>query len=546
VQSDVKPARPFPILRTALLSGLSLSIGWGIRGNFGHEYGAMIPGALASIALALMSGRTDWWRRIAYFGLFGALGWSFGGSISYMQVIAYTHSGHLPSQVYGFACLFVIGFTWAALGGAGTALPACLDRERLTSLFPPLLAVLVAWTLQDFLVPLVEHVESAAHRHESFLYWYDTDWIAALLAIVAVLVLAALRRRFCWGTSLVLHLAGGWWAAFLLLVFLVDGLGIEFRMTPPRGDNWAGALGMTAGAFLFFLRHGLTAAARAALVCGFCGGFGFATATFLKLVEVKLVPQVLSAVFGPGAWQTNWHSVLEQTYGFLNGVGLAIAFVPLARRQPRVADEPRLRLWTEVVAVAFVLLAIPYVNLVKNVPNWVQHKAVPAILYGVPAVAWFNVGFGLLAVAALVLLVGHLRRPLALIPETWLGKGQLLYLVLLWWMVIGNLMRAIPPFAEQRLITEGVIHVNAVLCTLFVLLWPWPLSLPDRPPWPAAARTLVFVAAAGLLLLALTVAVESFGTRALHGSAFVGHAGYHTRFGPSGGTGKPKKGEVHP
>src|SRR5437870_2225057 len=87
-----------PALRMTLLCALSLSIGWGIRGNFGHEYGAMIPGALAAIAAVLMSGREDWWRRVAYFGMFGALGWSFGRSISYMQVIAYTHSGHLPSQ----------------------------------------------------------------------------------------------------------------------------------------------------------------------------------------------------------------------------------------------------------------------------------------------------------------------------------------------------------------------------------------------------------------------------------------------------------------
>src|ERR1051325_8139157 len=79
-------ARPLPILCVAL----SLSIGWGIRGNFGHEYGAMIPCALASLAAALLSGRDDWHRRAVFFAFFGALGWSFGGSISYMQVIAYT------------------------------------------------------------------------------------------------------------------------------------------------------------------------------------------------------------------------------------------------------------------------------------------------------------------------------------------------------------------------------------------------------------------------------------------------------------------------
>ena len=67
-----------------VLTALSLWFGWGIRGNFGHEYGAMMPGALAALAAVLLSGRDDWHRRIVYFAMFGALGWSFGGSISYM------------------------------------------------------------------------------------------------------------------------------------------------------------------------------------------------------------------------------------------------------------------------------------------------------------------------------------------------------------------------------------------------------------------------------------------------------------------------------
>src|SRR5437763_9179329 len=82
-----------PGLLRFLWVGLSLSIGWGIRGNFGHEYGAMLPGVLATLAAVLLSGRSDWHRRGVFFAFFGALGWSFGGSISYMQVIAYTHSG---------------------------------------------------------------------------------------------------------------------------------------------------------------------------------------------------------------------------------------------------------------------------------------------------------------------------------------------------------------------------------------------------------------------------------------------------------------------
>ena len=71
-------------------------------------------------------------------------------------------------------------------------------------------------------------------------------------------------------------------------------------------------------------------------------------------------------------------------------------------------------------------------------------------------------------------MIRHLRRPVPIVPPTWVGKGQLLYLVFLWWMVVGNLDRALPGFAEHGLVTEGMIHLNACLCTLLVLLGPSP------------------------------------------------------------------------
>ena len=97
-----------PLLRwqSIILAMLSLSIGWGIRGNFGHEFGAMMPGMLCAVAVCLFSGRGDWRARVPYFGLFGAFGWAFGGSMAYMPVISYTHSGHLLTQLYGFLVVF--------------------------------------------------------------------------------------------------------------------------------------------------------------------------------------------------------------------------------------------------------------------------------------------------------------------------------------------------------------------------------------------------------------------------------------------------------
>ena len=62
-----------------------------------------------------------------------------------------------------------------------------------------------------------------ATLNRAFTTTYDRD-----LTAVAI-------RRIDEGTSLVLHLAIGWWIGFLLLV---NVLGL--RINPPRGDNWAG------------------------------------------------------------------------------------------------------------------------------------------------------------------------------------------------------------------------------------------------------------------------------------------------------------------
>jgi hypothetical protein len=500
------------------LTALSLSVGWGIRGNFGHEFGAMVPGALAAMAAVLLSRREDWHRRVAYFAMFGALGWSFGGSMSYMQVVAYTHSGHSPSVLYGFACLFVIGFLWAALGGAGTALPACLDRDRLTELFAPMSAIFLAWWVQGVIV------EPWLHRLGYRLDWFDTDWLGALVALGVALLFSLACGRLDRGVALIIHLAVGWWAAFLLLVVLLG-----LRMTPPRGDNWAGCLGMTLGLLVYCRRYDLGGAALATLGSGFIGGIGFAAASMLKLVEVT------------SGLETNWHSILEQTTGLFNGLGIAAAMGLLARLAPRVADEPPVRRWTEPYAVGFVLLLITYLNLQKNPANWIRAHALPATLYGLPARAWFDLGYAALAVAILVPLGRHLRRPLPLIPPSWLGKGQWLYLVFLWWMVVGNFERALPGFAPQRLVTEGVIQVNAALCTLLVLLGPAPARLHVGAPALTYRPAIRRVLAVGMLAATISVLVDWAVVRAIYGDRFAGHAQLHIRFGPRATTTRPDR-----
>lgn len=504
-----KPPSP-PTPGYWLVTALSLSIGWGIRGNFGHEFGAMIAGALAGMAVALFAGRDDWHRRVAYFALFGAIGWGFGGSQSYMQVLAYTHSGDSVSVLYGFACLFVLGFLWAAFGGAGTALPACLDRERLTGLVAPMSVVFVAWIVEDLW--LESWLEGRGYR----LNWFDTDWLCVLVALVAALGWAVVRRRVEPGTSLILHMALGWWAGFLVLV-----VGLGLRMTPPRGDNWAGCLGMFAGLLIYCGREGLADVALASLVTGFLGGIGFAGAVMLKLVEVT------------SGLQTNWHSIYEQTAGLFHGLALAAAMAILARRRPRVVDDPPVRRWTEVYAVGFVLLGITYLNMRKSPRTWIKDNGFAPVLYGLPLTTWFDLGYAALAVAVLAPLVRHLRRPVPIVPASWVGKGQLLYLAFLWWIVVGNFERVLPSLAAQRLVTEGVIHLNACACTLLVLLGAGARRAAiDETRTEPARRTIGRAVLVGGLATVAAIGLDWGIVRAIYGDRFAGHANLHIRFGP--------------
>jgi hypothetical protein len=532
-----------------LFVALALSIGWGVRGNWGHEFGAMIPGALSAMAVVLVSGRDDWYRRIAFFAFFGAVGWSFGGSISYMQVIAFTHSGHAPSVLYGFACLFLIGFLWAAAGGAGTALSAFLDRDRLTELLLPTSAVFAGWVLQDLFFGayfngvrlldtqifsgLRQQLNEGLITREQFkdqikwIDWNDTDWIAVVVAAAAVLLLALVRRRVCWGTSLVLHLCAGWWLGFTVLT-----VGLGLRMTPPRGDNWAGALGMTSALFLFLYRHREWGITWTALVTGLFGGLGFSGATLIKLVLVQ--SEFQQRVFG-GPIASNWHSILEQTFGFISGVGVALAIGFWCTRAPRRSEQPPVRRWAEPLCVLFVMLAITYVNIVKNLEAvWLKEgRILHEELWGVSTYSWFSVAYLALAIVVALPLWAYYRgREIAVLPASRLGKGQLFFIIFLWWIVLGNLSRTVP-FAEQRLITEGVIHINACLCTLLALLLPSRERTAGADASFSDSGLLRKTAIAGAIAAAVVVAGEFTLVRAMWGDTFAGQANLHIRFGPN-------------
>ena len=123
----------------------------------------------------------------------------------------------------------------------------------------------------------------------------------------------------------------------------------------------------------------------------------------------------------------------------------------------------------------------------------------------ISAWSWFTLMWIAFTACTILVLVRHRRRPVALIPSTWLGKGQLLYLMFLWLMVIANFTKALVAFSDNRIATEGTIMFNALICTVLILGW---VRQPDETPaLPAADFGLLTrkaVVLTAMLLLATT------------------------------------------
>jgi len=645
---------------------LSLSVGWGIRGNYGHEAGAMIPGALAAIAAALVSGREDWRSRVPYFAFFGALGWAFGGSISYMHPPSYTETGQLATQIYGFFSTFVEAFLWAGLGGAATAYAAVEEPEKVTAIFRPLMWVFGIWAIQYAIQDTPFHFQDrifqafggdrSEFRQRDPLYWLDSEWLEAILALAALCLFDLWDRRFSkfghlvigamggaaigwavqrllmttgWQTPLVsalVHPQGdltmmdaatgapkfaakdmitnwpelffqigphlGWvfgavsgiglyfyrygaWrsgsallvrmALWSLLIFLIGPVllsNLPFfqkiggcRLTPPRGDSWANILGCYIGLLLHFRKTGQKPIIFTAVLSGALGGFALSTAQFIKILcyspgNPALTDNSASIAFWHHWRSANWHSiVLEQFAGFLYGLAIIIPMGLLASRLPARRDEPQVRPWTEIFAVLFLLNIVSYMNVVKNVQDWTTpHKVavngaegffrsvatfLESPLFGVTlsAWSWFTLFWLLFVVCTIAVLVRQRQRPIALIPSTWLGKGQLLYLSFLWMMVIANFSKALVAFSDSRIATEGTIIVNALISTFFILQIPAgdESGALIHADFGRDIRKALF---ALTVVLFTTTLGYTAGVRGIYGDKWTGWGGNNRRFGP--------------
>jgi hypothetical protein len=436
---DMRTNKSDTALIGTVLSGLAMSVGWGFRGDYGHEAGAMVPGALLGLAICLSSGRPDWWRRSTIMAFCGALGWAFGGQMSYGQITGYTASASLADVAYGYGCLFVIGALWAGMGSAVLALSVTQSRSYLESFAGPLIALWLVWLAMDFSGLTEWLVEN----------WYlnDTDWFAALSALLVAGVYAIIVPRSRPACFFIMLLAGGWWAGYIILTGLLG-----LHMTPPRSDNWSGCVGLFAAILLYLIRKGNRAALNATLFSLLVGGIGFAVGDFFNMLGRAQWGPIgrFEALHGLDYWK--W---MEQLFGLIMGIGVGLAFLRRLRPKLIPPDEDQSGGNLNTVGLLFLLIVMMWANLHKNVLNWAKGKHIPENLFGIPAQWWFLLVGLVLSAMILLAIIRHRRQDLPLAPPGDFGRAQLLFLVILWIAIVGAFMQAFPGMAGR-----GVFFVH--------------------------------------------------------------------------------------
>ena len=115
-----------------LLSAMAAGMGWGIRGQYGHETGAMIAGTLAALTLVMLFIPQASSLAAARAAAMMTVAIGIGGSMTYGQTVGLTHDqellGNWEALRWGMTGLLIKGGLW--FGFAGVFLGMGLGGKR--------------------------------------------------------------------------------------------------------------------------------------------------------------------------------------------------------------------------------------------------------------------------------------------------------------------------------------------------------------------------------------------------------------------------------
>jgi hypothetical protein len=203
-------------------------------------------------------------------------------------------------------------------------------------------------------------------------------------------------------------------------------------------------------------------------LCGFlAGGIGFTVGDFVNMLgRAKWGPiGSFTALQGLDYWK--W---MEQLFGLIMGIGVGWAFLRFLRRNLIPPEEDKSGGILNTIGLVFLLIVMMWNNLYKNVRNWANGNHIPEYFFGIQTYWWFLLVGMLISAIVLVAIIKHRRQKLPLAPSSAFGRGQLLFLIILWVAVVGAFMQAFPGMARR-----GVFFVHTTfwltggICSLIVL-----------------------------------------------------------------------------
>ncbi len=269
-----------PFWKVILLSALAGGMGWGIRGQYGHETGAMVPGLLIGLVVAVFLGRGLTSLQAASAAGLAALGISFGGVETMAQTVGLTHNpgviGNWSALTWGMIGLFIKGGLWVGFAGALMGMGFSSKRYRFQEIAILFLVMMGLTFLGIYL--LNEPFQPKSHILP-FLY-FSASW----------------------------H----WYP--------------HVANPEPRREIWGGLLFAFLGLLVFLSKIAQDRLARnAALIGALSGGIGWCLAQSVQAYHNWNVIKFQHGWFAPFEVHMNWWNNMETTFGFFIGGGLGLA-----------------------------------------------------------------------------------------------------------------------------------------------------------------------------------------------------------------------------
>jgi hypothetical protein len=478
-KSSFTGPRVFSPTALYLLAAMAMAYGWGWRGSYGHESGAMVPGALLGMAICLASGRKDWYRRTAVAGMFGAIGWAWGGTLTNMEHRLYILTDTPIDVTYGFFGVALVGMLWSGVGAGILALAFTRSRSELNQYIGPILVIGTTFCLTYVFFFLNPNVRQAYGEYTDAL-WHDGEWLAALQILIVMIFYWFARPKDRVASTLILQCTVAWWVGYLVFIKW-----LEIYLAPPdRSEIWAGMVAVQLALLWHHYRHNDRAALMLTLYAMVTGAVAFIIALQLHVPFARdwWIFKSLSA------WK-----VAEEAFGFFMGLGVALGAGRLLRNNVASPDEDADVRPLDVLSVLVVLIVIQWMTIKLNVSDWGSRYKVlptePLALFDIPftqfyAWQWFFVAGVLYTGAALYALRLHLQGRLPLVPASAWGKGSLIFLALMTIGLAAAISKKTPVYASTSSVSAGLsfLLLSGITTWLLFARAPEAVVAPDHPP----------------------------------------------------------------